>query len=299
MLKAFTFISPEYGTFHKEFAFSFHVDALLGNLLHDIQKEMSLRHYFNETEVMDLLSVKIYCYQTPKPDDAFFAVTFDDSLNNAIIIRYLEQEIPRILKELHNLDPNNVQVHPEELVHFFEPYCQKILDFRPPKISVIGYDKVGKTSICRMIQGKTLDHLEPTMVCERNKFKFHDIPIHLWDFSDENDGNIWEKFLKGSDAVILVLDSTQSNAQKSMDLIGLTDRVVPHAELLIVANKQDNTNILTPQELSNILNNPVLPLSAKNPDDVAVLQSQIVQLLEIKTNEGKISPSEYIIQRND
>ena len=120
------------------------------------------------------------------------------------------------------------------------------------KIGIIGYDFVGKSSITEMIKsGSIPGKYKVTTQLKKYKAKLFGMPILLWDIPDQGDlsEKVWQSFILGSDAVILVLDSTKENAEESKLMVEITDRIIPNAELLIVANKQDSSDSLKPEEI--------------------------------------------------
>ncbi len=181
----------------------------------------------------------------------------------------------------------------------FEKLVYGLLEERPPKISVLGYNDVGKTSICNYIQGKQPEQLTPTMTIERHSFRLFDIPVIVWDFSDEILEKTAKKFLLGSDAVIIVLDSTKNNAENSLRLLKLTKEIVPHAELILIGNKQDKDKALPIEKLEKIMGQRVIPFNATDFANARLIQKQTAELLEIVSEELNYTDESYVIQRND
>ncbi len=197
---------------------------------------------------MDLHFLSI-CYKIMEPIPLFFALTYDDSIVPEKFYPTLQSLIKRTLDYLQETDPEFRQEDPTAFEKEFEKLVDYVVEIRPPKISVLGYNDVGKTSICNYLDGKQHDKVTPTMSIERHSFRLFDIPVIVWDYSDEIPEKLVKKFLLGSDAVIIVLDSTKKNAKASRHLLDLTKDVVPHAELIIVGNKQDEPKALPIEKL--------------------------------------------------
>lgn len=264
-----------------------------------MNEEMTARKYLNQETVLDFLSVKIICYKIIKPFPVFFALTYDDSIIPEKHYPTLHSVIKKTLDYLKENDPELLQKDPITFEKFFYSLVNSVMEERPPKISVLGFNGVGKTSICNYIEGKKPEKLTPTMSIERHSFRLFDIPLIVWDFSDEIPEKMIQKFLLGSDAVIIVLDSTQKNAEESLHLLKLTKNIVPHAELILVGNKQDQNKALSIEKLEQIMNNRVIPFNATDFANARLIQEQTAELLEICSDELNYTDESYVMQRND
>ncbi|MHA1727330.1 MAG: ADP-ribosylation factor-like protein [Promethearchaeota archaeon] len=305
MLKNITILIEDYKYLDRDYAISFRDHTFLPKLLRALDKEIIEREFYDEEMIIDLLTMKIICYKIKKPLSLFIALTFDDSIvpENIFpsIYRLVEIAIKFVKKtgvtgELSTQNQKTLDIECDAII-------KELLELRPPKICVIGYDFVGKTSVCGLIKnGKVPEKYIETTFMEKSSSDLYGIPLLLWDIPDPGDLNskrMWSKFLLGSNAVILVLDSTEKNAEESKLMIEMTDEIIPHAELLILANKQDKEGALSPEDLESILLFKVFPFVAKN-ENAGLIQRQTAKLLEIKSEKIDYSRKEnFIIQRND
>lgn len=306
MIKNLTILGGNKVLVERDYAIGFIDPDALPRLLKDLDNELTSRGFFDDETVIDIITTRVVCYKKQKPA-LFVSLTVDDSIvpENVFpsihkLINVTENYIKTALSG--NID-GFLKENKEALEKECEPIIKDLMLLRPPKISIVGYDMVGKTSICELIKGANLPekYIETTNM-EKFHSKLFGIPILLWDIPDSGDLNnerMWANFIKGSDGVILVLDSTEKNAVESKAMIQLTDEIVPHAELLVVANKQDVQGALSPEELENILLCNVFPFSANNSANSEIIQKQVAELLEIKAEGIDYSDKSYIIQRND
>jgi signal recognition particle receptor subunit beta len=290
--------------FNRDVAISFKSDpGALIRLLQDVNGEMGARGYQNEETVIDLLTIKTLCLRQEEPMPLFVALTFDDSVDPERGYKNLHQVMQRVGEFLVNKDPQ-APLSPEDQRSLnkicVEELNKCVVEFAP-KISFIGTKGVGKTTLCRLIVGEAPDKgFYPTITADRFPITLYDIPFDLWDFAGENSERLAARFLEGSDGVVLVLDSSRQNVEEvGKVLAGFSDEVVPHAELLIIANKQDMPEALPPAEIKAILGLKVLPFVATDLANRELILEQIAKLAEIKSESLEYSKPDYIIQRND
>ncbi|MCP4763871.1 MAG: hypothetical protein GY870_19020 [archaeon] len=305
MLKNITIIFDNLVYLNKDYAISFKNPDTLLRLLKGIDEEITSRGFFKEETVIDILTMKIVCYKVKTPFPLFIALTFDDSIVPEKIYPQLHQIIESAVDFIERvgvfdeLSDDNKKLLEKEC----EIIYKELLLLRPPKICILGHDKVGKTSICELIKNRTIPekYIETTNL-ETHKSQLYGVPIILWDIPDPGDlsnEKLWSKFILGSDALIIVIDSTEKNAKETKSMIEITNYILPNAELLVIANMQDKENALKPEELENILNCKVLPFNASDLKNGKVMQEYAAKLLELKITGINYEKEEYIIQRND
>ncbi len=294
---------PNIVYFNHDVAISFKCDpGVLPRLLRDINWEMGTRGFRNEETVVDLLTIKILCLRRENPVPVFVAITFDDSVDPERVYQNLYQVINRIVVFFTKNSPQ-IPLKPEDQ-RILNDICMEELQncvvACAPKIAVIGTKGVGKTTLCRLIAGGDTTKPSQTVTADRFPITLYDIPFDLWDFAGENSERLAARFLEGSDGVVLVVDSTRKNVEEvGKVLVGFSDEVVPHAELLVIANKQDKPGALPPAEIESILGVKVLPFVATDPANRDSILEQIAKLVEIKSDLLDYSKPDYIIQRND
>ncbi|KKN38250.1 hypothetical protein LCGC14_0755200, partial [marine sediment metagenome] len=247
----------------------------------------------------------IICFKIKTPIPLFFSLTYDDSSLPEQITPKLHKLIKIVTKFLAKCDISDESLS-EKQRQDLEAVCSSnisdLLKLRPAKISVIGYDFTGKSSICEMLQSGSIPRkYKETTHLKKYNTELFGMPILLWDIPDQGDisDNVWRSFILGSDAVIIVLDSTRENVLESKMMVELTDEIIPYAELLIIANKQDSEEALEPKEIEKILQCKVFPFIANDSKNSNIIQKQTAKLLEIKAEGIDYSKDDYIIQRND
>lgn len=305
MLKDITILRGNEVYLHKDFAISFKNSEVLPQLLKYIDEEVTTRGFYDEDLIIDIITLKIICYKIKTPIPLFISLTYDDSSLPNQITPKLHKLITVICNFFDRTTISNGSLsdkQKEDLKSVCSSNINDLIKLRPAKISVIGYDFTGKSSICEMIQnGSVPRKYKETTHLKKYQSELFGMPILLWDIPDQGDisDKVWRSFILGSDAVILVLDSTKENVIESKLMIDLTDEIIPNAELLIVANKQDSEEALKPKEIEEILQSKVFPFIANDPENINIIQNQAAKLLEIKAEGIDYSKDDFIIQRND
>ncbi|MHA1302034.1 MAG: ADP-ribosylation factor-like protein [Candidatus Helarchaeota archaeon] len=300
MLKNITIFSNKVVYLNKDYAVAFKNEKFLEQFLLEIDEEMTVRGYYDEEMVLDILSLKIIAYKIKDPLPLFLALTFDDSIDPVQVFDKLQDLIDITLEYIESTDSVNENKNPKALEMDCDEIINGFLSIRPPKIAVIGDDGVGKTTICELIKsGIMADEGVQPITVEKYFGQLFGIPIELWDVKiSTKDWKSSSKFLLGSDAIIIVLDSTLKNVRYSKPFLEMTAEVVPHAELLVVANKQDAPDALTPEEIEDILGVKVFPFVANKVENQKAIQIQAAKLLELKGPDIDYSEEDYVIHRD-
>lgn len=124
-----------------------------------------------------------------------------------------------------------------------------------PKICLVGYGGVGKTTTAKLIKSERipLEHV-PTMNVEISTIKIGKLHYSLWDFAGQEKFSIlWNHFIKASDAILLITDSTLENVEKSRFFIELAKSEAPNARFAVMANKQDLPGAIKPSDIERLL----------------------------------------------
>ncbi|MFX0141575.1 MAG: ADP-ribosylation factor-like protein [Candidatus Hodarchaeota archaeon] len=300
MLKNITIFSNKVVYLNKDYAIAFKNEDFLPRFLLDVDEEMTNRGFFERETVIDMLTLKVIAYKIMNPFPLFFALTFDDAIDPEKVSPHLQDLIESTLGFIERTNSIDEISDRTELEEEIDSIIREFLMVRPPKIGIIGDNGVGKTAICELLKGGILpdEGLQPITPAEKYFAELFDIPILLYDIRITDDWRKSSKYLVGANAVVVVLDSTLKNARYSKSLIELADEVVPQAEMLIIANKQDVEGALKPEELQDILNYKVFPFSAK-PENRDKLKIQIAKLLEFRREGIDYTEEDYIIQRTD
>ncbi|MHA1753300.1 MAG: ADP-ribosylation factor-like protein [Candidatus Helarchaeota archaeon] len=161
--------------------------------------------------------------------------------------------------------------------------CDEIFKELRPKIALIGFSGVGKTTITKLIRAEDIPMTHvPTITGDVAAIKVGDLPMFCWDFAGQEQFSfIWSRFVKGSDAIILVVDSTKQNLRESKFFVDLIKKEAPKTRVAIVANKQDLPGALKPEEIANKLGYRTYPLIAIDPQQRSAMLNIIADVVEV------------------
>jgi len=171
------------------------------------------------------------------------------------------------------------------LLELLNPIVDKIFINLRPKISLIGFSGVGKTTISRLIREEEIPTVHvPTITGKRSVIKIGKLQFILWDFAGQEQFSfLWNNFIQGSDAALLITDSTLENVEKSKFFIELIHEEAPYANSALIANKQDLPGALKPEELEKILGLKAYSMVAIDPKNREKMIRIISEILEIST----------------
>ncbi|MFX1374480.1 MAG: ADP-ribosylation factor-like protein [Promethearchaeota archaeon] len=170
-----------------------------------------------------------------------------------------------------------------------DPIVDNIHRNLKPKISIVGFSGVGKTTTTRLIKSEEIpmQHI-PTITGEVATIKIGKLSFFLWDFAGQDQFDfLWEKFIRGSDAVLLMTDSTLENLEKSRFFIELVNKAVPYARFAIIANKQDLSDAMKVDDIERLMGNKSYGFVAIDPENRPKMIRIIADLLDMDT---KVSP---------
>ncbi|MFW9882342.1 MAG: ADP-ribosylation factor-like protein, partial [Candidatus Thorarchaeota archaeon] len=171
----------------------------------------------------------------------------------------------------------------------FDPTIDSIHRNLRPKISLIGFSGVGKTTITRLIKADEIpmQHI-PTITGDIATIKIGKLHFHLWDFAgQEQFSYLWNNFIKGSDAVLLITDSTLENVEKSKYFLELIKEQAPNAQSAVIGNKQDLKNAMNSVQIENILGLKAYSMIALDPKNRDKMIQIIADILEMS---AEVSP---------
>ena len=154
-----------------------------------------------------------------------------------------------------------------------------------PKISIVGWSGVGKTTIKNLIKMDEIpmEHV-PTINCNIATIKIGKLKFRLFDFAGQDEFSyLWKGFIKGSDAVLIVTDSTEKNVEKSKYFLKLQQEEAPNAYTAVIANKQDLKGAMSAQEVQQVLKMKAYPMVANDPDNRANMINILAQVLDMDT----------------
>ncbi|MFX1495382.1 MAG: ADP-ribosylation factor-like protein, partial [Promethearchaeota archaeon] len=118
--------------------------------------------------------------------------------------------------------------------------------------------------------------------------KIGKLHFHLWDFAgQEQFSYLWNNFIKGSDAVLLITDSSLENVEKSKFFLELIKEQAPHAHTAVIGNKQDLQSAMKPDQIEKILGLKTYSMIAKDPVNRDKMITIIADILEMS---AEVSP---------
>ncbi len=184
-----------------------------------------------------------------------------------------------------SINNNNVTI----LTDVLNPIVDTIHRNLKPKISIVGFSGVGKTTTTKLIKSEEIptQHI-PTITGEVATIKIGKLHFYLWDFAGQDQFDfLWEKFIRGSDAVLLMTDSTLENLEKSIYFFELVNKEVPYARLAVIANKQDLPKAMIIEDIERIMGQKTYSFIAIEPNNRAKMIRIIADLLDM---DAKVSP---------
>ena len=234
-------------------------DSLFSNVFLNIKKS-AFSKFAEETATYDFFTYKLsYIVEKSLHLIALFVTGLGDDFKN------IKPQLEKFKREFldfygDNIKNNNPTIIPDVL----DPIVDSIHRNLKPKISIVGFSGVGKTTTTKLIKSEEIpmQHI-PTITGEVATIKIGKLHFFLWDFAGQDQFDfLWEKFIRGSDAVLLMTDSTLENLEKSRYFFELVNKVIPYARLAVIANKQDLPDALKPEFISQYLNTPTYSMIA-------------------------------------
>jgi len=231
-------------------------------------------------EFMNIVNMKI-CYATSKTHSLLIIFVTDQTDKEETV----NEQTLRVRDAFINKFSEQIQ----QGIYETEPYDSIRFDtdeaFRElrPKIALIGFSGVGKTTITRLIRAEEIPmkHI-PTITGDVAAIKVGSLHMYLWDFAGQEQFSfIWSRFVKGSDAIILVVDSTEHNMNESKFFVDLIRKEAPKARVAIVANKQDLPGAMPPEQIAEILGYRTYPLVAIDPNQRGSMLNVIGEVVEV------------------
>ena len=202
----------------------------------------------------------------------------------------IKTELFVLKKEFLNLFSDNLNgsIDPS-MIEIINPTIDTIHRNLKPKIVLIGFSGVGKTTITKLIKQEEipLEHI-PTITGEVAAIKIGKLTYFLWDFAGQEQFSfLWNKFIRGSDAVLLVTDSTHENIEKSKFFLELIKEEAPYANSAIIGNKQDMPNAVKVEDIERIMGLKTYSMIATEPGNRDKMIKIIADVLDMSV---EISP---------
>ncbi|TFG23463.1 MAG: GTP-binding protein [Promethearchaeota archaeon] len=153
-----------------------------------------------------------------------------------------------------------------------------------PKITIIGHPGVGKTTIKNLIRTEEIPlKYTPSLEGDIATIKIGKYSFSIWDYTGtEQFSFLWEQFIKDSDLVLIITDSTLENVEKSKFFIEIIKNQTPSPHTAVIANKQDLEEKLNPEEIERILGLKTYSMIAIDPMNKEKMIRIIVNLLDME-----------------
>ncbi|NVM45469.1 MAG: GTP-binding protein, partial [Candidatus Lokiarchaeota archaeon] len=202
----------------------------------------------------------------------------------------IKKELIKCQKEFLNFFEDILQhKFDSKTFEIFDPTIDSIHKNLRPKISLVGFSGVGKTTITRLIKAEEIpmQHI-PTITGDIATIKIGKLHFHLWDFAgQEQFSYLWNNFIKGSDAVLLITDSTLVNVEKSKFFLELIKEQAAQAHTSVIGNKQDLDDAMKPEQIEKILGLKTYSMIAKDSGNRDKMITIIADILEMS---AEVSP---------
>ncbi len=203
----------------------------------------------------------------------------------------IKYELKNLKKEFLNLfeDMLDGPLEPS-LLEFLNPMVDSMHKNLRPKISIVGFSGVGKTTTTKLIREEEIpmEHI-PTITGIKSSIKIGKLLFHLWDFAgQEQFSYLWGNFVKGSDAVLLITDSTLENVEKSKFFVELVKDDAPDAHMAVIGNKQDLSGALTIEKIEEIIGVRAYSMVAIEPRNREKMIRIISDILEINPDVSSL-----------
>ncbi|MFX1420473.1 MAG: ADP-ribosylation factor-like protein [Promethearchaeota archaeon] len=259
-------------------------DAIFTNVYSNLKKS-AFSKFAEEASSYDFFKIKI-SYIVEKDFNLIF-----------LFVTGLGDEFTNIKTQLQSFKKEFLDVYSESIkegkinviADFFDPIVDNIHRNLKAKLSIVGFSGVGKTTTTKLIKSEEIpmQHI-PTITGEVATIKIGKLHFYLWDFAGQDQFDfLWEKFIRGSDAVLLMTDSTLENLEKSRYFFELVNKIVPYARLAVVANKQDLPTAMKIEDIERLMGQKTYSFIAIDPNNRPKMIRIIADLLDMDT---QVSP---------
>ena len=135
--------------------------------------------------------------------------------------------------------------------------CSKRTQDNSVRILMLGLDGAGKTTILYQLKYNETVKTIPTIGFNVETLDYGDLAITAWDVGGQDKIRVlWKHYFLNTDAVIFVVDSQDrdrlEDAKEEIKKLA-SEKCLKNCSFLIMANKQDLNNALTPGEICDIL----------------------------------------------
>lgn len=224
--------------------------------------------------------------------------TLDEDLNLMFMfITDINDDLSLTKRELGNLQKEFLDTFGDaiedldaSLMELLDPIIDSTHRNLKTKISLVGFSGVGKTTTTKLICASEIPSVHiPTITGKISTVKIGKLYFHLWDFAgQEQFSYLWNDFIYGSDAVLIITDSTLENVEKSKFFIELIKDHAPHAHAAIIGNKQDLPGALPVEKIEEMLSLKTYSMVAIDQDNREKMIQIIADILEVSTDTSPL-----------
>ena len=167
------------------------------------------------------------------------------------------------------------------------------------RLLVLGLDNSGKTTILKKLSDEDISQIMPTQGFNIKSLMHDGFKLNVWDIGGQKSIRpYWRNYYDQTDALIYVIDSADRRRMEEtgVELQQLLDEEkLASVPLLIMANKQDLLNAMSPDEISAELNLnqlrdrtwQILPCSARTGDGLQESMEWLVEQINTGKEEAK------------
>ena len=281
MLRQVYILKDEKVLYNKNFGKAISIEdfqKIYQEILEETEKGTSLDSY-------DFFKYKIvYSLGLDKRLMFIFITDINDDVNRA------KRELESLKREFLETFGDSIDNLDPVLMEIFNPIMDTTHRNLKTKISLVGFSGVGKTTTTNLICADEIPSVHiPTITGKISTVKIGKLYFHLWDFAgQEQFSYLWNDFILGSDAVLIITDSTLENVEKSRFFIELVKEHAPFAHTAIIGNKQDLPDALTVEKIQEILGLKTYSMVAIDPENRDKMIQIIADILEISTDASPL-----------
>ncbi|MFX0105469.1 MAG: ADP-ribosylation factor-like protein [Candidatus Hodarchaeota archaeon] len=283
MLRQVYILKDEKVVYNKNFGKAIHTENF--NKLYQAIIETTTKGTGIELDSYDYIKYKIVFIPDREVGLTFIFVTDrNDDLSRT------KSELATLQKEFLDTFGDNIDNLDPSLLELLDPIMDSIHRNLKTKISLVGFSGVGKTTSTNLICASEIPSVHiPTITGKISTVKIGKLYFHLWDFAgQEQFSYLWNDFILGSDAVLIITDSTLENVEKSKFFIELIKEHAPYAHAAVIGNKQDLENALNVQKIEEILGLKTYSMVAIDPNNRDKMIQIIADILGISTDASPL-----------
>lgn len=252
-------------------------------LYHQVIEELS-RGLGIEQDSFDYIKFKLVFIHDENLGLMFMFITdINDDLSRT------RKELSTLRNEFLDTFGDDMDIDPA-LMEIMDPIIDSIHRNLKTKISIVGFSGVGKTTSTNLICAGEIPSVHiPTITGKISTVKIGKLYFHLWDFAgQEQFSYLWNDFILGSDAVLIITDSSLENVEKSRFFIELVKEHAPHAQAAIIGNKQDLPGALSVEKIEEMLGLKTYSMVAIDPENHDKMIQIIADILGISSDASPL-----------